>query len=482
MFAVLLLGLCSCSNDDEFVGEDKDYFSNPQELCQTWQLVGYGTDEDFHMIDKDFRQKSDIYGYRFYLTFNADGTFHGRDAINTLDGTYTCKNNKIKIGDIITTLLGDPYKESSAFRSRLHAANKYGIKDGNKLRIYYSDEEYLYFVTREIIETIVDETPSDPHIIQPGEKVGEATGAKGIMLYNDILKRWCIIEHKRLENIDDVKYYFPLNLDEAFQTNNMHVKFSGTIYQMDLSQLDHIEHWAAMDEYYMIDIKDITQQGDEEELTDAEKQLLHQTPEYEYGMEDFGRKRQAVYDAYTQVTDNGWRITRDGQGFVIRVDFEDISQLQPPADGKAFLIKFFGEEVAAKFVKVNRPHRTSAYEEYQLLCGDLTVSSYQFYYNEQGVMLRAYGEYCPIDDLNPYPHISSYLARMILASYFNAPVSSIEENARLHFLLLPEDNHFVPRLIYNPKFKTGKGPSIGEWAAWIDAHTGRLICVYFDYI
>jgi hypothetical protein len=71
---------------------------------------------------------------------------------------------------------------------------------------------------------------------------------------------------------------------------------------------------------------------------------------------------------------------------------------------------------------------------------------------------------------------------MILASYFDASVSSIEENAQLQFFLLPEGNHFVPRLIYNPKFKTGKGPSIGEWAAWIDAHTGRLICVYFDYI
>lgn len=481
MFAALLLGFCSCS--DDYVGDDKDYFSNPQELCQTWQLVGYGSDENFHMIDKDFRQESETWGYRFYLIFNEDGTFQGRDARNSLDGSYTCKNNKIKLYDIISTLVSDPYKESPAFTSRLHAAAKYGIKDGNKLRIYYSDKEYMYFVTRDIIETIVDENPSDPHIIQPGEKVGEVTGAKGKMLYNDILKLWCIFVYVEgpLRNIDSMKYYFPLNLDEAFQTNGMSVEFSGTVYQMDLSQLDHIEHWAAMDDYYMIDLKDIKEQEDEN-LTDAEKQLLHQTPEYEYGLEDYSRKRQAVYDAYTTETVNGWRITRDGQGYVIRVDFEDISLQRPPSTGHSFLVRFFGEEVAAKFVKVNDPHRTSAYEEYQLRCGDLTVSSYHFNYNEQGVMLYAYGEYCPIDDLNPNPDISNYLARMILASYFDASVSSIEENARLHFLLLPEDNHFVPRLIYNPKFKTGKGPSVGEWAAWIDAHTGRLICVYFDNI
>jgi hypothetical protein len=155
---------------------------------------------------------------------------------------------------------------------------------------------------------------------------------------------------------------------------------------MDLSQLDHIYHWEAMDDYYMIDIKDIKEQ-DDENLTDAEKLLLHQTPEYEYGSDDFSRKRQAVYDAYTTETVNGWRITRDGQGYVIRVDFEDISLQRPPSTGHSFLVRFFGEEVAAKFVKVNDPHRTSAYEEYQLRCGDLTVSSYHFNYNEQGVML-----------------------------------------------------------------------------------------------
>ena len=123
------------------------------------------------------------------------------------------------------------------------------LKNGST--IYYSDKEYMYFVTRDIIETIVDENPSDPHIIQPGEKVGEVTGAKGKMLYNDILKLWCIFVYVEgpLRNIDSMKYYFPLNLDEAFQTNGMSVEFSGTVYQMDLSQLDHIEHWAAMDDY-----------------------------------------------------------------------------------------------------------------------------------------------------------------------------------------------------------------------------------------
>ena len=161
MFATLLLGLCSCSNDDEFVGEDKDYFSNPQELCQTWQLVGYGTEESFHMLDEDYRQNPNC----FYLVFKEDGRYEGADAVNGIGGTYTCNGSEFKINEIVTTEIYDRSEESPAFLSHLHAANKYGIKDGNKLRLYYSDKEYMYFVTKEIIEMIVDETPSDPHII-----------------------------------------------------------------------------------------------------------------------------------------------------------------------------------------------------------------------------------------------------------------------------------------------------------------------------
>ena len=136
MFAALLLGLCSCS--DDYVGDDKDYFSNPQELCQTWQLVGYGSDEDFHMIAEDLRRS-------FVLVFKDDGTFYGRDAVNSYGGTYTSKNNKITIKATYITFINDRSEESLAFHSRLHAANKYGIKDGNKLRLYYSDKEFLAF-------------------------------------------------------------------------------------------------------------------------------------------------------------------------------------------------------------------------------------------------------------------------------------------------------------------------------------------------
>ena len=221
----------------------------------------------------------------------------------------------------------------------------------------------------------------------------------------------------------------------------------------------------------------------EEKLTDAEQQLLHQTPEYDRdGVNELARLRVELRQAYTTDTVDGWRITRDGQGYVTRVEFEDISQQQPPADAKAFLVRFFGEEAAAKFVKVYNENYASTFEKYELRCGDLTVSSYSFEYSLSGVMLRAYGEYYPSDVLNPNPNISSYLARKILATYYDASVSSIEENARLRFELFPAGNHFVPRLIYNPRFKAGPGPTTEQIAAYIDAHTGRLICVYFEFI
>ena len=61
------------------------------------------------------------------------------------------KKGKIKINDIVSTLLGYPkgYEESREFLNRLQNSTSYGIKDGNKLRLYSSKDEYLYFEAME---------------------------------------------------------------------------------------------------------------------------------------------------------------------------------------------------------------------------------------------------------------------------------------------------------------------------------------------
>jgi len=156
LFAV---GLSSCSSDDDSWGSRDQYQPNQAGLCRAWQLIGYGSEENFHMIDEEYRQKSDIFSYRFYLVFKSDGTITGRESVNSIFGEYTCTGNQIKIGRLGTTYIYDAkgYDESEAFLNHLMSAKSYGIKDYVHLRIYYSDNEFLYF---EVIEKTELETMS----------------------------------------------------------------------------------------------------------------------------------------------------------------------------------------------------------------------------------------------------------------------------------------------------------------------------------
>ena len=147
MALMLAIGLSSCGDDDNTWGSQDQYQPNLGEFCKAWQLIGYGSEENFHMIAEEYRQNSDTYGYRFYLVFNSDGTFTGRESVNTIFGKFTCTGSRIKIEELGTTYIYDRkgYEESEAFLSRLGSAKSYGIKGWQQLRIYYSDNEFLYF-------------------------------------------------------------------------------------------------------------------------------------------------------------------------------------------------------------------------------------------------------------------------------------------------------------------------------------------------
>ena len=149
---LLSLGMfCACSSDD-FLGDDVTWGnldndqSNQEGLCNAWQLIGYGSETKFHKIAEEYRKKSDTYGSRFYLIFKSDGTLAGRDAVNQIYGNYTCNGSIIIIGEVIGTEIYDKEKDSLEFQWRLLEATHYLInKDGKKLRLYYSDKEFLYF-------------------------------------------------------------------------------------------------------------------------------------------------------------------------------------------------------------------------------------------------------------------------------------------------------------------------------------------------
>jgi len=132
----------SCSDSDE-----ASVIANQTELYNHWQLIGYGSETNFHEIAAEYRQKDETYGNRFYLVFNRDGSFGGRDAINSIHGTYNCEGSRIKINEIVSTLINDVQgdEESTAFLNHLRASKTFDITSGTKLRLYYSKDEYLYF-------------------------------------------------------------------------------------------------------------------------------------------------------------------------------------------------------------------------------------------------------------------------------------------------------------------------------------------------
>ena len=153
-FAVLVLvALCAgCSNDDswgildEDPSDQEEYLSNQEGLCNAWQLIGYGSESKFHKIAEEYRKESETYGSRFYLIFKSDGTFAGREAVNRIYGKYSCNAGNIVISEVVGTEIYDKEKDSREFTSRLLDATHYLInKDGKKLRLYYSEKEFLYF-------------------------------------------------------------------------------------------------------------------------------------------------------------------------------------------------------------------------------------------------------------------------------------------------------------------------------------------------
>ena len=144
MCAMLMVLSAGCSSDDTLtLGNREDFQPIQSELCKTWQLIGYGSEDNFHTIAEEYRKKSDTYGYRFYLTFRPDGTLTGRESINEIFGKYSCNGDQIKIEELGSTSVYDEkgYEESIEFLWRLRGSSSYGINDGKTLRLYYPESQ-----------------------------------------------------------------------------------------------------------------------------------------------------------------------------------------------------------------------------------------------------------------------------------------------------------------------------------------------------
>lgn len=223
---------------------------------------------------------------------------------------------------------------------------------------------------------------------------------------------------------------------------------------------------------------------DEELFTDEEmEQLLHQTPVFASGLEEITQLSNQIYVTRQEgeTNEGGWRTQRNVDGMVTRVLFEDSSQKMPPSNGRDFLVRFFGEEIANQFTSYRQKGWSNQIEGYKQYCGNLEVSSFMFQYNSSHIMTSAYGEYIPTEGLTPQPTISSELACRIYASYLNCSIDAINDKPTLCFTLIPDGTRFIPCLVYSVETVRPKGIYCEHQGALVDAHTGRLICTFPIY-
>jgi len=144
LFCFIMLtsvGLCliGCSNDEAIATVDSG-------LCHTWQMVGYGSDQDFHVGDG----VHDWISTR--ITFHSNGTYKSLANNNVGSGKYVCKKNQLLISDYdaTKTMTDNPidwFIEETLFRNRT-VFRDYIVSD-TELRIYYEGDQYFKFYRNE---------------------------------------------------------------------------------------------------------------------------------------------------------------------------------------------------------------------------------------------------------------------------------------------------------------------------------------------
>ncbi len=145
-FVMLMsVGLCliGCSSDE---ANDEAIAPVDFGLCHTWQIVGYGSDQDFHVGDG----VHDVISAR--ITFNTDGTYNSFANSNSGSGKYVCKDNQLFIAEYHATksMTDNPvdwFVEETFFHN--HTSYRNFIVSDTELRIYYEGDQYFKFYRKE---------------------------------------------------------------------------------------------------------------------------------------------------------------------------------------------------------------------------------------------------------------------------------------------------------------------------------------------
>ena len=124
----------SCSTDDQET-------SATPELFQTWLLDGYGNDSDFRQMAQSGEE------YDYYITLAPGDTMEGRSRCNVIYGKYRCDGRSFVFTYISGTKVGCFEETTVFFDAHLPKVSRYKIDNNARLRLYYSESEYLRFRT-----------------------------------------------------------------------------------------------------------------------------------------------------------------------------------------------------------------------------------------------------------------------------------------------------------------------------------------------
>ena len=140
----ILLMVCTCFATLSFIScSDSDKDKVPEELTEYfWRLNAY--------IYKDNNPKEiqwvNWQEEKYTLTLHRDGTMEGKCLDHQIAGRFSVSGNKIRFYDIKGIVKNNTDKPGHYFESHLKDVYTYKT-EGYYLKLYYSDNECLYFIT-----------------------------------------------------------------------------------------------------------------------------------------------------------------------------------------------------------------------------------------------------------------------------------------------------------------------------------------------
>ena len=154
MFSLLLLlmaGVAACSDEDGL----------QESISGRWKMIGYGNPNDWHQISRRLMRDN-----HFTVNFSDSKWFKGISMANSLEGPYKCKGSSLVYSEIMMTQLlyvGCFKTESEFFENHIIRANRIEVTDDHRLRLYYSDNDFFYFVRAD--EVLPQDEDIEPMIL-----------------------------------------------------------------------------------------------------------------------------------------------------------------------------------------------------------------------------------------------------------------------------------------------------------------------------